>query len=128
MTFDGDIGDLLSIKSGGMLTVACVVEGSPAPRKHWERNGQVVHDCPDYTNPRCVLVLRDVKFPENNGEYLCVGENIVKKTEKRLILVVQGIKYVFLFCLCLQNIKTNHICFFNQNFLNNSFSFCLKIL
>lgn len=91
LKFADNAGDFISKKEGDKVTVTCVVEGSPTPKRYWERNGVVVQDCPDYSNPRCTLALPRVTFPDNNGKYVCVGENIVKTTKKELFVEVQGI-------------------------------------
>eukprot|EP00111_Clytia_hemisphaerica_P018542 TCONS_00054849-protein len=74
---------------GDQIFLSCDVTGSPKPKKYWRRNGVNIHDCPNTQEPRCTYTIRKTSFPENNGIYECVGENIVMKNAKELRVEVQ---------------------------------------
>ena len=71
------------------LQVTCEVKGSPKPMKRWEKDGQTILTCND-DSYYCHLYFAYIAYPQHDGEYTCIAENIVDKASKSVTIQVLG--------------------------------------
>ena len=91
ITFPTHADDFISGYVGDQLFISCEVTGSPKPNKYWLRNGVKIHSCPNTLEAKCTYVIQRATYLDNNGEYECVGENLIKTVSRSLTVEIKGI-------------------------------------
>nr|AAS79436.1 vascular endothelial growth factor receptor [Podocoryna carnea] len=77
------------IKPGIQLyPLRCSTGGSPKPNKHWAKDGQIVHKCPNIHKPDCIYSLVMTSHLKHSGIYKCVAENYLKNASKSVSVQV----------------------------------------
>lgn len=79
----------------------CDATGSPRPKIKWFKNGQLLSPCDHIRRTGCVnnpryikemneLDIKHARFPEDDGKYICVAENVLGKDKISVDVVVKG--------------------------------------